>query len=1098
MSDSQFPSVVEHIRRLARRPDAASPADRELLRGFCSGTDPEAFTALVCRHGPLVLRVCRRVLGQQQDAEDAFQATFLILARRASSLRTVASLAAWLHGVAYRVALQAKRNAARRRLHEARAAEAVPTSAAAEVSWREVQAILHEEIEGLPERLRAPFLLCCVEGLGRAEAARQLGLKEGTVWSRLAQARKQLQARLRRRGIDLAAVLAAAAFTGEAGRAALSPALVAAVVRAAGKAGASVASPGVTALVEGVLEGMAVSKMKIGLGLLVAVGLLAAGAGTLAQQVRGPKPQARTGPEKQIRTEAQADPLPANVLLRLGTTRFRPGAPVQSMAFLPGDRVVVSTGFRGIYFWDAATGKELRRIRVSEDGAGPFALSEDGKLLAAVCDRVIRVWDVGSGREMGKLSGRAGRLGFSHDGRTLATLDDQGILCLWSWREGKQLRRMGTGHYNILGVAFSADDRTVLSWDMREMRLWEAGSGRLRQAIPYPNAGCTYLDRVVMSADGKLAAHSVLDQPVRLFETATGKEIGRMEAGQVRVLGFTPDGRGLLLSERQKEGAALWDIARGKEVYRINTGRQAAFSRDGKVLALAGDAIRLYDAATGKRLDPCTGQSYSSDRLIFSPDGRQLAGRSFDDGTVHVWEAQSGKLLHVFGKPGREDGHGYSLAFAPDGTKLAWADWGGRVYLVDPRSGQELRQWSVNPKIDAVESVAFSPDGRALSTVSYQAGFPGRPQVQLVQMWDLATGKEVARHLRGFSDSINPRLLSPDGAAVLLSEEGRLLLRDVRKGRELAPLQTSARAGRISWPTFSGDSRTLAACVEPDVGSGIRLWETASGKECARITPPKPQPGRLALSPTGRVLAWASPETIALWDLATGREVARLRGPGLPVHSLAFSPDGKTLASAHSDTTILIWDLRPHLPPRALPVADTDLESLWTDLASSEGTRAYRAVWSLVASGERGVRLLRRRLQPSPTKEGALRRLIAELDSPEFKVRQAAFEQLKEHRLECETLLREALAGDPSAEARRSIERLLRLSQRSDSPELLRQVWAVAVLEYQGTPEARRLLQTLADGPPQGLLGREARAALGRLAHGSSLADASGSQRRPR
>src|SRR5262245_44501232 len=217
---------------LKRLRGVGGDTDRDLHRRFVAARDEQAFTALVKRHGPMGLGVCRHVLGHHQDAEDACQATFLVLARKAASIRDGGSLVSWLHGVAYRLALAARRAAGRRRAHEARAEAPPQPGPDWQVAWREVQAVLDEEIHRLPAKLKAPFLLCCLEGHGRADAARQLGLKEGTVWSRLTQARERLQNRLERRGISLPAVLGAAALTAGAGDT-LPPALAAGVTRVA-------------------------------------------------------------------------------------------------------------------------------------------------------------------------------------------------------------------------------------------------------------------------------------------------------------------------------------------------------------------------------------------------------------------------------------------------------------------------------------------------------------------------------------------------------------------------------------------------------------------------------------------------------------------------------------------------------------------------------------------------------------------------------------------------------------------------------------------------------------------------------------------------
>src|SRR5689334_2334466 len=196
MTHAPLGAVVRYLRSA----DPANPdrpmTDRQLLERFLASRDEAAFSALVRRHGPMVLGVCRGVLRHQQDAEDAFQVTFLVLARHAATVRKRGVLAGWLHGVAYRTALQARRAAGRRRHHETRAEAMTQKQPSAAESWQEIRAALDEEVGRLPPAYRAPFVLCFLEGRSRAEAARELGIKEGTVSSRVARARTQLQQRL--------------------------------------------------------------------------------------------------------------------------------------------------------------------------------------------------------------------------------------------------------------------------------------------------------------------------------------------------------------------------------------------------------------------------------------------------------------------------------------------------------------------------------------------------------------------------------------------------------------------------------------------------------------------------------------------------------------------------------------------------------------------------------------------------------------------------------------------------------------------------------------------------------------------------------------
>jgi DNA-directed RNA polymerase specialized sigma24 family protein len=164
MANTDVGTVLRQIRRLVVAETMQDLTDRELLQRFVVGHEENAFTAIVRRHAPLVWRVCRLVLRHEQDAEDALQASFVILARQASSIRQADALASWLHGVAFRTAMMAKRSVAIRRAHEREVMRMRHETVASAVDARELQALVDEEVRNLPEKNRAPFVLCCLEG----------------------------------------------------------------------------------------------------------------------------------------------------------------------------------------------------------------------------------------------------------------------------------------------------------------------------------------------------------------------------------------------------------------------------------------------------------------------------------------------------------------------------------------------------------------------------------------------------------------------------------------------------------------------------------------------------------------------------------------------------------------------------------------------------------------------------------------------------------------------------------------------------------------------------------------------------------------------
>ncbi len=274
--------VLRHLRPTALGRDEPEPTDGDLLEQYVTRHDEMAFEALVRRHGPMVLGVCRRILRNQADAEDAFQATFLVLVRKAASIRSRATVGNWLYGVAHNTALKAKAMNRKRRSREQEAGTR-PQPPAAEEIWSEVQALLDTELSLLPDRYRIPIVLCDLEGRTIKEAARHLGWPQGTTATRLARGRALLARRLTKHGLTLPAGVLAAALAEGTATACVAPALLRATLAAA--AGGT-NSTRVTILTEGVLQSMFLKKLKGTLGVVLVVAALALGAGILTRATR--------------------------------------------------------------------------------------------------------------------------------------------------------------------------------------------------------------------------------------------------------------------------------------------------------------------------------------------------------------------------------------------------------------------------------------------------------------------------------------------------------------------------------------------------------------------------------------------------------------------------------------------------------------------------------------------------------------------------------------------------------------------------------------------------------------------------------------------
>lgn len=284
MASHPLHDFIRRLRRARSVAEGGHLTDAQLLDRFAKQRDEAAFEVLVWRHGTLVLNVARRLLRQDADAEDVFQATFLTLARKAGAIRRGRSIGSWLYKVAYRLALRARQAASQREHQQRPGLENV--AAPVERGDAELDSVLAEEINRLPERCRAVVVLCYLQGATTEEAARVLGCPRGTVLSRLASARQRLRQRLLRRGIAPAAALAAVAFA-EAAAAGPSTALVAGVVAAslpfaAGGAAVPLVSPQVAALAQGALQTMMWTKIKIVTAMVCVIAVVGTGSGWLA------------------------------------------------------------------------------------------------------------------------------------------------------------------------------------------------------------------------------------------------------------------------------------------------------------------------------------------------------------------------------------------------------------------------------------------------------------------------------------------------------------------------------------------------------------------------------------------------------------------------------------------------------------------------------------------------------------------------------------------------------------------------------------------------------------------------------------------------
>ena len=452
------------------------------------------------------------------------------------------------------------------------------------------------------------------------------------------------------------------------------------------------------------------------------------------------------------------------------------------------------------------------------------------------------------------------------------------------------------GHTNwINAVAFSPDGRFVLSGgDDKVIKLWESATGREIRTFRGHKDSVWLL---AFSPDSRFVLSGSGDEII-LWDVSTGKEIQQLSNGYLmRTVAFSPDGRHILAGG-DKGNLKLCDVAIGKEI-KTFTGHtdwinSVTFSPDGR-FALSGSddkTLKLWDIATGKEIRTFKGHAIPVTSVIFSSD-RRFALSGSHDGVIKLWELSTGKEIKTF--KGYSDDI-YSIAFSPDGKYALFGNFHGIVKLWDVSTGKEIR--TLTGHTSAVHSIVFSSDSRYVL-----AG--GREGIPI--LWDTATGKELRRFTTR-TVSVNSVAFSPDGRHVLSgSRDQTIKLWNITTGRKVKTFEWHRGeviiGGSVS-VAFSPDKRYVLS----GVSESIRLWDIATGKEI-RVFTGYNSNSSVAFSPDGRhILAGGHKGTVKLWDVATGKEIRTFTGHSETVEAVAFSRDGRYVLSGGYDNTIKLWN----------------------------------------------------------------------------------------------------------------------------------------------------------------------------------------------
>jgi WD40 repeat protein/uncharacterized caspase-like protein len=492
---------------------------------------------------------------------------------------------------------------------------------------------------------------------------------------------------------------------------------------------------------------------------------------------------------------------------------------------------------------------------------------------------------------------------FSRDGRLLASGSVDNTIKLWDPATGNQLRALKGHDMTVTALAFSPDDRVLASGSAdKTIKLWDFANARVTQTF----VGHTlHVSSVAFSPDGKIIASGGADQNVKFWEVASGRELRTVLAGPNERMGmginlaFSRDGKVLASAG---EVVKFWDVDSGREVRTIvvNPGSGSlsetsiAFNYDGTVVATGGKSVKLWDVATGKALSTLPGEA---SELVFSDVRNTLAVCNLTE--IKLWDISSGQELRTWegARQGIE-----ALAFSADGRFLASGNADHTVTLWDPSRGQEIIV--LRGQVGAITTLALSADGKVLAN----GIFGGIGRHDTLKIWDPVTG-QLARSLTGRHYAAHSIALNHAGDKLVSGSSGNSVgLWDVSRAEPLRKFaETVDRTFVPDHVALSSDGRLLAAGGRNDM---IKIWEVDSGRQLLTLKGHKRGIWDLAFSPNGEILAsCAQDTTIKLWSVATGQELRTLKSHVGGVGALAFSPDGKRLASGSHDKTTLMWDV---------------------------------------------------------------------------------------------------------------------------------------------------------------------------------------------
>ena len=579
---------------------------------------------------------------------------------------------------------------------------------------------------------------------------------------------------------------------------------------------------------------------------------------------------------------------------------------VFSVAFSPDAQRIVTGGFdRVAKVWDAASGRELFGLTGHQHIITCVAFSPDGRQIGTGSyDGTAKLWVAATGKEFLTLRARRGLIdavAFSPDGRGIVVANQDGTATLWDTTTGQELRTLRVCSENFGRIAFSPDGRCIITPGANnDAKVWELATGRELLTL---RGHSNQVNSVAFSPDGKRILTSSHDWSVMVWDAATGQQLLTLKGhvGEVLTARFSPDSRRIVTGSTDRT-ARMWDSATGRELFALKGHSAdvyaAAFSPDGQWVLTASrdETAKIWDVEddlspqrTGERPLVLKGHTNGLVCTACSTDRQHIVTASYE-GSVKVWDFATGRELSTFAQPSNALSF---LAISPDGRRVLAATPDRTIRIWEATTGRELVSFRGSRGV--VSAGAFSPDGQRVAVV----GSDHRAKI-----WDASSGQELVV-LKGNEPGIWSIAFSPSGEQVVTgSLDGTAKVWAVATGQAQLTLKGH---NLIQCVAFSLDGRRVVTGSEDGTAT---VWDVTTGRELFTLKGHNGMIMSVAFSPDGqRIVTGSYDKTAKLWETTSGREMLTLKGHSDALYSVAFSSDQRRILTGSGDKTARVWEV---------------------------------------------------------------------------------------------------------------------------------------------------------------------------------------------